>query len=129
MSGCEIPSPSTIVRPCGMRVLPDFNLANNDNYGNKLRNIGVSFASLNYIGISNPSAAAPNYSGVINTGLDLSVVPGFRAAIRGLLAHAELDARERWNYVAPDSLSRLCWEVARRAAGHRGVRVGGDAGP
>jgi len=29
------------------------------------------------VGISNPGAAAPNYSGVLNTGLDLSVIPGF----------------------------------------------------
>lgn len=57
-----------------------FNLANNDNYGNTLRNLGASFSNFNYIGIANPAAAAPNYSGVINTGLDLAVVPGFRAA-------------------------------------------------
>lgn len=56
-----------------------FNLANNDNYGNTLRNFGASFSNFNYIGIANPGAAAPNYSGVINTGLDLAVVPGFRA--------------------------------------------------
>jgi hypothetical protein len=52
-----------------------FNLAGNDNFGNTLRNFQLDFA-----GISNPGAAAPNYSGAINTGLDLSVVPGFRAA-------------------------------------------------
>jgi parallel beta helix pectate lyase-like protein len=57
-----------------------FNLAKNDNYGNTLRNFGASFSNFNYIGISNPGAAAPNYSGVINTGQDLSVVPGFIAA-------------------------------------------------
>lgn len=57
-----------------------FSLANNDNYGNTLRNFGASFSNFNYIGIANPGAAAPNYSGVINTGLDLAVVPGFRAA-------------------------------------------------
>lgn len=57
-----------------------FNLANNDNYGNTLRNFGASFSNFNYIGIANPGVAAPNYSGVINTGLDLAVVPGFRAA-------------------------------------------------
>ena len=57
-----------------------FNLANNDNYGNTLRNFDVNFSALSYVGISNPGAAASNYSGVINTGLDLSVVPGFRAA-------------------------------------------------
>ena len=56
-----------------------FNVAKNDNYGNTLRNFGLSFSTVNYIGISNPSAAAPDYSGVINTGLDLSVVPGFNA--------------------------------------------------
>lgn len=57
-----------------------FNLAKNDNYGNTLRNFGANFSNFNYIGISNPGAAAPNYSGVINTGQDLSVVPGFTAA-------------------------------------------------
>jgi hypothetical protein len=57
-----------------------FSLAKNDDYGNTLRNFGASFTNFNYIGISNPGAAAPNYSGVINTGLDLAVVPGFRAA-------------------------------------------------
>jgi hypothetical protein len=51
-----------------------FSLAANDNYGNTLRNSQLDFA-----GISNPGAAAPDYSGVINTGLDLSVVPGFNA--------------------------------------------------
>jgi len=56
-----------------------FNLSKNDNYGNTLRNFGASFSNFNYIGISNPGAAAPDYSGVINTGLDLSVVPGFNA--------------------------------------------------
>ena len=56
-----------------------FNLANNDNYGNTLRNFAASFSNFNYIGIANPGAAAPNYSGVINTGLDLAVVPGFTA--------------------------------------------------
>jgi len=56
-----------------------FNLAGNDNYGNTLRNFGLSFSSINYVGISNPGAAAPDYSGVINTGLDLSMVPGFNA--------------------------------------------------
>ena len=56
-----------------------FNLAKNDNYGNTLRNFSASFSNFNYIGISNPGAAAPDYSGVINTGLDLSVVPGFNA--------------------------------------------------
>lgn len=57
-----------------------FNLAHNDNYGNTLRNFGANFSNFNYIGIANPGVAAPNYSGVINTGLDHSVVPGFRAA-------------------------------------------------
>lgn len=52
-----------------------FNLAGNDNFGNTLRNFQLDFA-----GISNPGVAAPNYSGAINTGQDLSVVPGFRAA-------------------------------------------------
>jgi Right handed beta helix region len=56
-----------------------FNLAKNDNYGNTLRNFGANFFNFNYIGISNPGAAAPNYSGVINTGQDLSVVPGEEA--------------------------------------------------
>jgi len=56
-----------------------FDVAKNDNYGNTLRNSGLSFSTINYIGISNPSAAAPDYSGVIKTGLDLSVVPGFNA--------------------------------------------------
>ncbi|HET8924991.1 MAG TPA: right-handed parallel beta-helix repeat-containing protein [Candidatus Acidoferrum sp.] len=56
-----------------------FNLAANDNYGNTLRNFNVNFFFFPYIGISNPSAAAPNYSGVLNTGLDLAMVPGFRA--------------------------------------------------
>ena len=56
-----------------------FNVAKNDNYGNTLRNSGLSFSTVNYIGISNPSAAAPDYSGVTNTGLDLAVVPGFNA--------------------------------------------------
>lgn len=51
-----------------------FSLAKNDNYGNTLRNFNISF-----FGISNPGAAGPNYSGVINTGQDLSVVPGFNA--------------------------------------------------
>ena len=57
-----------------------FNLAGNDNYGNTLRNFAVNFFFFPYVGISNPDAAAPNYSGVLNTGLDLSVVPGFDAA-------------------------------------------------
>ncbi len=56
-----------------------FNLAGDDNYGNTLRNIGFNFLNLSYVGISNPGAAAPNYSGVLNTGLDLAVVPGFDA--------------------------------------------------
>lgn len=56
-----------------------FNLAGDDNYGNTLRNLGVNFFNFSYVGISNPGAAAPNYSGVLNTGLDLSVVPGFDA--------------------------------------------------
>lgn len=56
-----------------------FNLANNDNYGNTLRNFGANFSNFNYIGIANPGVAAPDYSGVINNGLDLSVVPGFNA--------------------------------------------------
>lgn len=51
-----------------------FDLAANDNFGNTLRNFQLDFA-----GISNPGAAAPNYSGVLNTGLDHSVVPGFDA--------------------------------------------------
>ena len=51
-----------------------FDLAANDNFGNTLRNFQLDFA-----GISNPGVAAPNYSGVINTGLDLSVVPNFTA--------------------------------------------------
>jgi len=57
-----------------------FNLAKNDNFGNTLRNFGVNFPNLSYIGISNPGVAAPNYSGVINTGQDLAVVPGFSAS-------------------------------------------------
>lgn len=113
-----------------MRVLPDFNLANNDNFGNRLRNIGVSFASFNYIGISNPSAAAPNYSGVINLGLDLSVVPGFRAPQfedfslmpNSMLVNAGITSR-------PTPFQDFAGKFARRAAGHRGVRVRGDAGP
>ncbi len=55
------------------------NLAGDDNYGNTLRNLGVNFFTFSYVGITNPGAAAPNYSGVLNTGLDLSVVPGFDA--------------------------------------------------
>ncbi len=51
-----------------------FDVAGNDNFGNTLRNFQLDFA-----GISNPGVAAPNYSGVLNTGLDLSVVPGFEA--------------------------------------------------
>ena len=51
-----------------------FDLAANDNFGNTLRNFQLDFA-----GISNPGVAAPNYSGVINTGLDLAVVPNFTA--------------------------------------------------
>jgi hypothetical protein len=44
-----------------------------------LQNFGASFSNFNYIGISNPGAAAANYSGVINSGLDLAVVPDFNA--------------------------------------------------
>lgn len=51
-----------------------FSLAGNDNFGNTLRDFQLVFA-----GISNPGVAAPDYSGVINTSLDLSVVPGFNA--------------------------------------------------
>lgn len=66
--------------PTTFAIIPvSFNLAGNDNYGNTLRNFGVNFFFFPYIGISNPGAAAPNYSGVLNTGLDLSVVPGFDA--------------------------------------------------
>lgn len=71
---------ASVVSTASFAFIPvSFNLANNDNYGNTLRNFGAGFSNFNYIGIANPGAAAPNYSGVINTGLDLAVVPGFRA--------------------------------------------------
>lgn len=60
-----------------------FNLAKDDVFGNTLNNINVAFFTFNYVGISNPQAERPNYSGVINTGLDLAVNPQFSSPTMG----------------------------------------------
>jgi copper-binding protein NosD len=60
-----------------------FNLASNDVFGNTLKNINFAFVDFNYLGISNPQAEDPNYTGVINTGLDLAKNPEFTSAQTG----------------------------------------------
>lgn len=60
-----------------------FNLASNDVFGNTLKNINFAFVDFNFVGISNPKAEGRDYSGVINTGLDLAVNPEFTSAQTG----------------------------------------------
>jgi Right handed beta helix region len=63
-----------------------FSLASNDVFGNTLKNINFAFVDVNYVGISNPKAEGRDYSGVINTGLDLAVNPEFTSAQTGNFA-------------------------------------------
>jgi parallel beta-helix repeat protein len=55
----------------------DFQLARNDVFGNTLKNLYQESSFLSFVGIANPGIATKNYAGTINTGLDLSVNPGF----------------------------------------------------
>jgi hypothetical protein len=83
-SGFASVSEASVVSGSASAFIPvSFNLASNDVFGNTLKNINFAFVDFNYVGISNPQAEGRDYSGVINTGLDLAVNPEFNSAQTG----------------------------------------------